>query len=787
MSDFPSDEALIEFLTNNPGQTGKREVARAFGIKGADRITLKQRLKALKDRGVITKEGSSFHKTGALPPVFPAQVVSVDDEGDLIVVPRVQLDGDKTPDRFVLSEKRGARHGGNRPAAVQPPGVGDTLLVRLIQPAQDDGEPGSVQLIKAIGRGDVRHYGVLRIPSQGGAYIEPVERKADTLQVDKHDMGGAEDGDLVAAIRLPGRGRGRSPNGKVEDVFGQLGSERAVSQIAVLRQGLPDVFPADVLAHAESLAPAKKDDREDWRNLPLITIDPGDAKDHDDAVHAAPDEDTTNTGGFIVTVAIADVAYYVRLHTLLDREARSRGNSVYFPDRVIPMLPERLSTDLCSLRAGEDRPALAIRMVFSKDGAKKRHSLHRVWIKLHAGLAYEAAQAAIDGRDPPEGSPPCPPAIVEDVLKPLWAAYAALSEARSKRSPLQLDLPERKLVLDDDGKVTGVRVPERLDAHKLIEEFMIQANVAAAELLEAKKTPCLYRAHDAPGAAKFEGLRAFLKSLNISIASQSSLRPADFNKILARADGEPNEQLINEMVLRSQAQAEYTPENIGHFGLNLSRYAHFTSPIRRYADLLVHRALLKAYGLSDEDDASAADRDVLTRMGDHLSGTERRAMLAERETTDRLVAAYLSDKVGARFEGRITGIVGAGLFVRLSETGADGFVPAAMLGADYFAYDEVGQRLVGSATGITFQLGDAVEVKLVEVAPLAGALRFEMLSEGKAGKPVNRGGRPGKAGWRSKKSGGKTKPGTSPKRSSPKRPQSPAAHARKSVRKAKGR
>ncbi len=776
MSGFPSDEALIDFLTNNPGQTGKREVARAFGIKGSDRITLKQRLKALKDRGVIVKDGNSFRKADTLPPIFPAQVVSVDDEGDLLVVPRIQLDGDGTPDRFVLTEKRGARRRGARSSVDQPPGVGDTLLVRVVEPAGADGEPGSVQLIKAIGRGDVRHYGVLRVSSRGGAYIEPVERKADTLQVDKHDMGAAEDGDLVAAIRLPGRGRGRSPNGKVEEVFGQLGSERAISQIAILRQGLPDVFPADVLAHAESLAPAAMGEREDWRELPLITIGPADAKDHDDAVHATLDEDKDNEGGFVVTVAIADVAFYVRPHTLLDREARSRGNSVYFPDRVIPMLPERLSTDLCSLRAGEDRPALAIRMVFSKDGVKKGHSLHRVWIRLHAGLAYEAAQAAIDGVEPPEGVIPCPSVVVEDVLKPLWSAYTALLKARSKRSPLQLDLPERKLVLDEDGKVRGVHVPERLDAHKLIEEFMIQANVAAAELLEAKKTPCLYRVHDAPGMAKFEGLRAFLKSLNISIASQSSLRPADFNKILARADGQPNEQLINEMVLRSQAQAEYTPDNIGHFGLNLSRYAHFTSPIRRYADLMVHRALLKAYGLGDDDDADAADRDVLARMGDHLSGTERRAMLAERETTDRLIAAYLSDKVGARFEGRITGVVGAGLFVRLSETGADGFVPAAMLGADYFAFDEVAQRLVGAATGITYQLGDAVEVRLVEVAPLAGALRFEMLSEGKAGKPVGRGGRPGKAG-----APRRAKPGTR------KRSQSPAAYARKAVRKAKGR
>ncbi|MFK7792159.1 MAG: ribonuclease R [Devosiaceae bacterium] len=785
MNGFPSDEALLEFLSNNPGQTGKREVARAFGIKGADRILLKQRLKALKDSGRISKEGSSFRPTDGLPPVFPAQVVSVDDDGDLLVVPRIQLDGQDEPDRFVLTEKRGHRKG--RPAAHQTPGVGDTLLVRMLEPA-DGNELGRVQLIKAIGRGDVRHYGVVRMPSHGQAELEPVERKADSLHIAHHDLNGAEDGDLVAAIRLPGGSRGRTAHGKVEEVFGQLGSERAISQIAVLRQGLPDDFPSDVMAHADALKPAQKDGREDWRDLPLITIDPYDAKDHDDAVHAAPDDDPSNEGGFVVTVAIADVAYYVRPQTLIDREARSRGNSVYFPDRVIPMLPERLSTDLCSLHEGQERPALAIRMVFGADGTKRRHSLHRIWCKLHVGLAYEAAQAAMDGTEPPEGITPCPADIADGVLKPLWAAYKALHAARERRAPLHLDLPERKLVLDEAGKVSGVRVPDRLDAHKLIEEFMIQANVAAAELLEAKKTSCMYRVHDAPGAAKFEGLRAFLKSLNISIASQSSLRPSDFNKILARAEGQPSEQLINEMVLRSQAQAEYTPHNIGHFGLNLSRYAHFTSPIRRYADLLVHRALLDAYKLGDGVDATAADDEVLARLGDHLSGTERRAMLAERETTDRLIAAFLSDKVGAQFDGRITGIVGAGLFVRLAETGADGFVPVGQLGADYFSYDEAQQRLVGSATGLTYQLGDQVQVRLVEVAPLAGSLRFEMLSEGKAGKPIGRSRRPGKSGAFKKSK----KPGTAPRRSTSSGDkqsgaQTPAAHARRSVRKAKGR
>ena len=770
MSVFPTDADILAFLADNPDQAAKRDIARAFGIRGADRITLKQRLRHLQEQGLIAREGGGFRKADSLPPVFPAQIVSVDDEGDLLVVPRVDLEGGVPERRFRLHEKKAQRRGGS---ATPPPGVGDIALVRLIRDAEGD-EPGEAGLIKVIGKPQGRLFGVVRLSVRGPARLDPVDRKADVLAIPEHLLNGARDGDLVAASRVPGRSR--SPEGRVEEVFGQLGTERAISQIAILRNGLPDAFPAEVVAHADRLKPAARGSREDWRDLPLITIDPVDAKDHDDAVHAAPDPDPANAGGFIVTVAIADVAYYVRPQGPIDREARARGNSVYFPDRVIPMLPERLSTDLCSLRAGEERPALAIRLVIGRDGRKKRHSLHRVWIRLHAGLAYEAAQAAVDGRELPEGIPPCPADVAQTVLGPLWQAYGALRAAREKRSPLELDLPERKLVLDADGKVVRVRVPERLDAHRLIEEFMIQANVAAAELLEAKRTPCLYRVHEPPSLAKFEGLRVFLKTLNISIAGQSALRPQDFNRILEKARGSANETLVSEMVLRSQAQAVYAPDNLGHFGLNLSRYAHFTSPIRRYSDLLVHRALLAAYGLGEGDDAVAADTEVLARLGEHLSGTERRAMLAERETTDRLVAAFLSDQIGARFAGRITGVVGAGLFVRLAETGADGFVPVSALGQDYFAYDEVQQALAGTATGLTFQLGDDVDVRLDEAAPVAGALRFTMLSPGKPGHPPRRGSGKGKGPAHHRTAAGPRHKG-----------RSAAAHLRDKVRKARGR
>jgi ribonuclease R len=536
---------------------------------------------------------------------------------------------------------------------------------------------------------------------------------------------GAVEGDLVALETLR-EGRFGLPTARVVERLGSLKSERAISLIAIVAHGIPNVFSAATLHEAETAKPAGMNDREDWRALPLVTIDPPDAKDHDDAVHAVADADSDNLGGFVLTVAIADVAHYVRPGSSLDKEALERGNSVYFPDRVVPMLPERISNDLCSLRPDEDRPALAVRMIIGADGRKRRHAFHRIMMRSHAKLSYEQAQRAIDGA-PDETTAP----LLEMTLKPLYAAYAAMKIEREQRSPLDLDLPERKLVLNADGSLKGVRWPDRLDAHRLIEEYMILANVAAAESLEAAKAQLIYRAHDAPGVEKLNDLSEFLATLGVKFAKGERVRPAHFNGILSRVKGDPSEQLVNEVVLRSQAQAEYTNENYGHFGLNLRRYAHFTSPIRRYADLIVHRALIRALHLGQGGQPDMGLKD-LADIAQRISGAERRAMAAERETADRLIAAHMSEQIGARFDARIAGVTRVGLFVRLAQTGADGFIPAATLGADYFRFDEASRSLVGTRTGETFRLGDKVEVKLVEAAPFAGALRFEMLSEGGA-------------------------------------------------------
>jgi ribonuclease R len=528
----------------------------------------------------------------------------------------------------------------------------------------------------------------------------------------------------------------------VQERLGSLKSERAVSLIAIHAHGLPHVFPRDALAEADEARPARLAGREDWRRLPLVTIDPADAKDHDDAVHAQADTDPANPGGHVVTVAIADVAHYVQPGSALDREALNRGNSVYFPDRVVPMLPERISTDLGSLKPGVERPAMAVRMAIGADGRKRAHTFHRVLMRSAARLAYPQVQDAIDGRPDDTTGP-----LVATVLKPLYAAYEAIKRARADRAPLDLDLPERKLLLKPDGTVDRVIIPPRLDAHRLIEEFMILANVAAAETAERAKVPLIYRVHDAPALEKVVALREFLASLDIPLSKLQSLRPADFNRILARVKGTDVEALVNEVVLRSQAQAEYATENYGHFGLNLKRYAHFTSPIRRYADLIVHRALIRAQKLGDDGLPEHTDPKSLAEVAARISAAERRAMTAERETVDRLIAHFLSEKIGATFTGRIGGVVRSGLFVKLDETGADGFVPAGTLGNDYFAYNEAAHALVGQASAMAYRLGDRVTVKLVESVPVAGALRFELLSEGRYEPALRRRGR-GRGGRR---------------------------------------
>jgi ribonuclease R len=719
---FPSKADVLAFIGTHKGKAGVREIARAFSLKNNDRAALKRMLRELADEGSVEKRRKKLHHAGTLPSTLLADITGRDEDGELIAVPTEwDTDAHGEAPRIRLHVPRKAK-------PFEVPGIGDRALIR----ADEGGEEGEAirhtgRVIKILDRAKQRQIGVFRALPSGGGRLVPVDKKAlgRELNIPPGLTAGAQDGDLIA-VDVARQGRYGLPTAHVKERLGSLKSERAISLIAINAHEIPHVFRREALAEAEEAKPAGLSGREDWRKLPLVTIDPVDAKDHDDAVFAEPDTDSKNTGGFIVTVAIADVAHYVTPGSALDREALVRGNSVYFPDRVVPMLPERISNDLCSLRPNEDRAALAVRMVLGADGRKRSHTFHRVLMRSAGKLHYAQAQAAADGH-PDDTTQP----LLRDVIAPLYAAYAAVKRERAERQPLDLDLPERKILLKQDGTVDRVVIPPRLDAHRLIEEFMILANVAAAETLERARTPLIYRVHDEPSPEKIAALGEFLATLDVKLNKGQAMRPADFNRILARFRGTEHEQLLNEVVLRSQAQAEYAAENYGHFGLNLRRYAHYTSPIRRYADLIVHRALIRAQGFGSDGLPTNADVKSLNEIAARISASERRAMKAERETVDRLIAHHLADRIGATFAGRISGVTRAGVFVKLDETGADGFVPARTIGVDYFRYHEDRHALIGDETGETYRLGDHVTVKLVEAAPVAGALRFELLSEGR--------------------------------------------------------
>ena len=527
---------------------------------------------------------------------------------------------------------------------------------------------------------------------------------------------------MVEAEQAGPKGRLGLPKARIVARLGDPTAPRAVSLIAIHQHGIPDHFPDDAVAEADAAKPVGVKGRKDLRDLPLITIDPWDARDHDDACFVEADEDPENAGGFIIWVAIADVAAYVKPNTALDNEARKRGNSTYFPDRVVPMLPDRLSGDLCSLHEGVDRACIAVAMRIDAQGQKIGHEFHRGLMKSVASLNYEEVQDAIDGQPNDKTAP-----LMQEIIRPIYAAYAALVKARALRQPLELDLPERQIILNDDGKVTSVQYKDRLDAHRLIEEFMVLANVAAAETLIAKKSPLLFRVHEEPNPDKLDALRDVAQASGLVLAKGQVLKTAHLNRLLVAARETEQSELINMATLRSMTQAYYSPDNLGHFGLALRSYAHFTSPIRRYSDLIVHRALIAAHGWG-KDGLSPWDIENLSDTAQKISDTERRSMAAERDTTDRYLAAFLSDRIGVEMGGRISGIAKFGVFVKLDETGADGMIPIRTLGREYFHYDADSQTLMGSDSGTLIRLGQRVTVKLIEAAPVTGGLIVELLT-----------------------------------------------------------
>ncbi|MCE6960865.1 ribonuclease R [Cereibacter sphaeroides] len=717
MDQIPSRSQILDWIAEHPTLTAKRDIARAFGIKGsAARIELKRLLREMEADGALDKRKRTYTAQGELPPVSVLQVLAPDAQGDLFARP-LEWRGEDEPPRILLVQKKGD------PAL----GEGERILARLT-PVEGEDHSHEARLIRRLGGSAQKILGIFRAGSDGGRIV-PIDKGEDKeWRVARDLTAGARDGELVEAEQT-GPKRLGLPQARVVARLGDPMGPRAVSIIAIHQHGIPDAFPDAVLAEAERAEPAPLGEREDLRHLPFVTIDPVDARDRDDAVLAEPDPDPQNPGGHILWVAIADVAHYVRPGSALDREARKRGNSTYFPDRVVPMLPDALSGDLCSLHEDVDRPCMAVRMRLSAQGEKISHRFTRGMMRSRASLNYAQVQAAQDGQ-PDEKTAP----LLDEIIRPLYAAYAATKHARALRQPLDLDLPERKIELSDEGKVLSVAFRDRFDAHRLIEEFMILANVAAAEELTRLRRPLLFRVHEEPSPEKLDALREVAEASGFTLAKGQVLKTSHLNRLLAQAEGTEFDELLNITTLRSMTQAYYHPENFGHFGLSLRSYAHFTSPIRRYSDLIVHRALILGHGWGN-DGLSPQDIETLEETAKLISDTERRSMAAERDTTDRYLAAWLSDRVGAEFTGRISGVQRFGLFVKLDESGADGLIPIRSVGREFFHYDPDSQTLMGADTGTVLGIGQRVTVRLAEAVPMTGGLMLELLTVEDRGLP----------------------------------------------------
>ena len=709
MNQIPTKDQIRQWISDNPGLMAKRDIAKAFGIKGDGKIELKRLLKELESDGVLVRKRRSYREVDKLPPVSILTILAPDRQGDLFAEP-MEWTGDDPAPRILFIPRKGD----------EALGAGDRILARLAEVSAPD-HTYEARLIRKIGANPLKVLGIFRAGSDGGRIL-PIDKGSDKeWRVARDLTNGAKDGELVEAEQT-GPKRLGLPQARITTILGDPSGAKAVSLIAIHQHGIPDHFPNAVMRDAEAAKPAALGAREDLRDVPLVTIDPIDARDRDDAVYAAADPNPANPGGHILWVAIADVAHYVPPGSALDAEARHRGNSTYFPDRVVPMLPDTLSGDLCSLHEHVDRACLAVQMIIDAQGHKISHRFTRGLMRSQASLNYAQVQDAVDGRPDDKTAP-----LLDRVITPIYRAYASLKLARGSRQPLELDLPERKIILADDGTVQSVAFPERLDAHRLIEEFMVLANVAAAEELIRLKRPLLFRVHEEPSVEKLDALRDVAEASGFTLAKGQVLKTAHLNRLLAQAKDTDFGELMNITTLRSMTQAYYHPENFGHFGLALRSYAHFTSPIRRYSDLIVHRALIAGHGWGD-DGLSAGDVERLAETAKLISDTERRSMVAERDTTDRYLAAFLANRVGAEFAGRISGVQRFGLFVRLDETGADGLIPIRSVGREYYHYDQDSQTLMGADSGMVIGIGQRVLVRLAEATPVTGGLLLDLLS-----------------------------------------------------------
>ena len=712
MAGLPTKQDLLLWLKDNPNKVSKREIAKAFGITGSYKIGLKKLILDLENEREARSKSNSESFISVIPSTVICIVKGPDKDGDIFLDLLDWSEGEEIPKIFYF-ERSGSI----------PVSVGDRILCELTKVEGKDYHY-EAKLIRRISKtnNSSKIIGVFRVSSSGGT-LEALSKRLNTIwTIPRNAVNGSVDGDIVEAEQTSPKSRFGMPKARVISILGKTDDSKAISLIAIHEHSIVNEFSKETLSEAVNSAPVTLVDRDDLRHIPFVTIDPADARDHDDACYVELDLDVENKGGFIVWIAIADVAHYVQPNSLLDGEARNRGNSTYFPDRVVPMLPENLSADLCSLHEGEDRPCLALKMILDSGGKKTSQQFFRGLMRSRGSLVYREVQEAIDGNPSKKIQP-----ILESILKPLYKCYEVLQNTTKERGPLILDLPERKILLDDSGKVASIEFLDRLDAHKVVEELMILANVAAAEELFNNKSYFLYRIHEEPEKEKVNTLREIVKSCGLSFSKGQVLKTHHLNSLLCNAKETEYSELVSMSILRSMPQAYYGAQPIGHFGLALRRYTHFTSPIRRYADLVTHRAIIETINRG-QNPLYEFDPVELEAIGESISICERKSMLAERDTVDRYLAAFFSDRLGLEVLGTISGVTRFGIFVKIDESGADGLVPVSTIGNEYFRYNREKQVLVAERTGLVLGLGKRVLVRLVETNALTGGLTLQLIS-----------------------------------------------------------
>ena len=736
-------DAIIASLEAAPAPLGLREVAKALSLSPEDRPALKSHVRKMIEDGLIFMDDKRRIRLAShMPEVCIAEVTAYDDDGygslkilsqdiDEAMIARSEIS-------LMPERKRG-----------RIPRIGARILARMVQYGPDQYE---ARVLRILPDRKDRFFGRI-VRFRGGLGIEGAEKGA--RRIVELAKGGATPqlDDLIEAEMNDAKGK-IAKTASILRNFGPADSADAFIQLAIAEFDIPHVFSDEILASTAQASVPELGNRVDLRDTPLVTIDGADAKDFDDAVFAEP-----HGSGWRVIVAIADVSAYVAADSALDAEAAKRGNSVYLPGTVVPMLPETLSNGMCSLVPHEDRASLAVEIMLDDKGQKKSHRFIRALIKSHARLTYDAVQTVFEGTADERdiGAP-------DGTLHHLFGAWHNLFAAREKRGTLNLNVPEKRVMLNEAGQPAHIEVREQKQAHRLIEEFMILANICAAEELESRGQLCVYRTHDRPDMEKIEGLRELAEALSIPFAKGQVVSPHRFNELLARVKDTSEEQLVNDAVLRCQSRAVYDCENKGHYGLSLARYAHFTSPIRRYADLLVHRALIQSCGLGPEVQ-TLQEVEALSQICAQISQTEQVAAKAERRTTDRLVACLYQPQIGRQLEVTITGLTNFGLFAAFDERTAEGFMPFRSLPEDFYELDQGNSRLVGRRRGTVFALGAQITAQIESVEPASGGILLTFLDGGTTDKSVITKRRSNRGGGYDRPPRGKPKKGKSKRKS----------------------